>query len=299
MLGWDLVERFRKNYDVIGIADIAQSDQNITFHQINLTDRKKIWDVITKERPDVVIHSAAFTNVDACESQRELVFKVNADGTKWVAESTKEIGAQLFYISTDYVFDGLKKQPYNEEDLPNPKSIYGESKLAGEVNVKNSGANSTIIRTSWLFGWRGGNFFRTILKSMVWGERLRVVNDQVGAPTYTKDLADALFQIVHDFKGSATPKGTEIYHIANGGKTTFFDAARKLLDLAGAYNGLESISSDELKRAAKRPPNSVFNMEKMKRKFNLIMRNWDEALTEYWTEHLEQEWKELISLKSA
>lgn len=162
---------------------------------MDITDYVQVVNVISDYQPQYIIHTAAFTSVDQCEMDRKKAFEVNALGTGYVAQAANKIHARMFYISTDYVFDGKKQSPYTEDDDPNPQSIYGISKLLGE-RLAGLFNNASIIRTSWLFGHDGANFVKTMIQNAKKGKEIKVVNDQIGCPTYANDLAETIIQLL-------------------------------------------------------------------------------------------------------
>jgi dTDP-4-dehydrorhamnose reductase len=265
MLGLDLMDVFRESYDVYG-RDIDDFD---------ITKPKETMDAIGKMRPDIIIHAAAYTDVDGCESHGALAHSVNGGGTKNVASSCEELGARMVYISTDYVFDGTKPGAYTEEDPTCPINTYGRSKLEGEGWVSSMVGQFAIVRTAWLFGRRGKNFVGTVLKLAREKGALSVVNDQWGSPTYTPDLSRAIYVLVEK-------QCRGIYHITNAETCSWYEYAREILAMSGLDNiPMTAISSNQLQRAAKRPHNSVFDRGKFERETGYRMRSWREALRDY------------------
>jgi len=213
--------------------------------------------------------------VDGCEGKRELAFSVNAEGARNIAAGCAASNARMIHLSTDYVFDGTSSAPYREEDPPNPLNVYGASKLQGERQIREVLENHLIIRTEWLFGRHGKNFVDTILRLAAQQEELRVVNDQRGAPTFTKDLSWAIEKLLEkEAKG--------ILHITNSGSCTWFEFARQILKEKNIDNGsIVPISSAALTRPAKRPANSVLDFHRFENLVGQKMRTWEEALKEY------------------
>ncbi len=231
--------------------------------------------------PDLVIHAAAMTDVDACELDPEAAYRINALGARNVAVACREVGATMVYVSTDYVFDGAKGSPYSEDDPVGPVNVYGRSKLLGEVCVREELSDHYVVRTSWLYGRAGRpNFVRAVLGlARDWrerrGEPLRMVADQVGGPTYTRDLAEALLLLVR-----RSAYGT--YHLSNAGSCSRWEFARAILDMAGyADVPLEPVSSDAFPRPARRPAYSVLENAAWRREGFPPLRPWREALREY------------------
>ena len=213
--------------------------------------------------------------MDGCESQREISFAVNAEGARNVALACAATHAWMIHLSTDYVFDGSSQTPYREEDLPNPLNIYGTSKLQGERYIQEILENYLIIRTEWLYGRYGKNFVDTILKMAEEQKELRVVNDQRGSPTFTKDLSFALERLMEiEARG--------ILNVTNSGSCTWFEFARQILREKG-YNQVRviPISSQDLARPARRPAYSVMDCRKYEQLTGRKMRPWEEAIKEY------------------
>lgn len=242
--------------------------------EMDITDSALTREIILKHRPEVVIHSAAYTNVDACESNTDLAYKINAIGARNVAVACQEIDAKMVYVSTDYVFAGDGKEPYVEFDQVAPVSIYGKSKLAGEDLVKSVLNKYFICRTSWLYGKYGNNFVKTMLRLASEKDQLSVVNDQVGSPTYTVDLAKQINLLI-----KTNLFGT--YHVSNNGNCSWYEFACKIFELAGVTIPVQPITSDQLDRAAKRPAYSIMRNYCLELQDIDIMRQWDEALVDY------------------
>jgi dTDP-4-dehydrorhamnose reductase len=246
---------------------------------LDVCDRDQVHGVIRSEAPALVINTAAFHRVDECESNVSRPFEVNAIGAKNVADASREAGAAVMFISTDYVFDGEKGSPYVEEDVPRPLSVYGASKLAGEHLVRRSNPQHFIVRSSGLFGvagasGKGGNFVETMIRKAWQGEALRVVDDQVFSPTFTWDLAIALREL------AATGRfGT--YHVTNSGQTSWHDFAGKIFELMGLRPSLTAITSEELGAAARRPRFSVLEHRALAAAGVASPRPWPDALETY------------------
>ncbi len=232
---------------------------------LDITDIENIQSVLSEEKPDYVIHCAAYTNVDKAEEEQDTAFKINAEGTSNVAKICKRLDIIPVYISTDYVFDGKKQGKYIPEDKTNPINVYGQSKLDGETAIQTCG-KYYITRTSWLYGHHGKNFIETMIKLK--DKDLKVVDDQVGCPTWTVDLAFGIINIIKEKK----PYG--IYHVCGSGHTSWYGFAKKIFELCGYEVNLKPCSTSEYPCPAKRPANSV--MEN-----NNICQNWETALKEY------------------
>lgn len=250
IIGWDTEE-----------VDIQKKDESVT--------------KIVKLRPEVVIHIAAYTDVDGCELDKEKAFAVNAEGTKHVALAASKCRAKMVYLSTDYVFDGEKGEPYLESDSPRPLNVYGHSKLKGEQYVQEWVKDSLIIRTQWLYGPFGKNFVASILQQAREKSALSIVNDQIGSPTYTADLAKAISGLIQfDARG--------IFHVTNSDLCTWYTFGKAILELSGVNRvRVLPISSKVLGRPAARPSYSVLNCQKLKKETGLTMRPWSEALKDY------------------
>lgn len=265
MLGREAVRAFSKRHETIGLSH----------GDLEITDLKGVISLFRKEAPDLVIHTAAYTDVDGCEKDGEKAFKVNGLGTRNVAIGCAETGATMVYISTDYVFDGRKGSPYTELDRPAPINTYGLSKLMGEEFIRGLMSRYYIVRTSWLFGKGGRNFVDAILARAREGKPLEVVDDQVGTPTYTVDLAEKLVEVVE--KG-----GVGTYHITNSGSCSWYDFAQKILEFSGMDNiSLRPIKSWELDRPAKRPSFSVLDNLLLRLEGIPLLKGWEEALREF------------------
>ena len=229
-----------------------------TSHEtLDITDKLAVDAAITAARPDVVIHAAAWTAVDACESDPVKAMLVNGTATKYIADAAHAVGAHVVYISTDYVFDGSKTSAYDEEDAPNPQSVYGASKLAGERAL---GPNDAIVRIAWVCGFYGGNMVKTILR-LAKQPQLKFVDDQIGNPTFADDAAEMIVRL-------AIEKRPGTWHVTNQGDVSWYEFAREVLMVAGFDAGkVAPIKTHELQppRPAKRPANSVLNNGSLKR----------------------------------
>lgn len=265
MLGQDLVKILAPEFEIIP-WDLAE---------IDITGERETMEKIMNLRPQAIINCAAYTNVDQCETHREQAFLVNAEGTKHVALASYRVNARFVHLSTDYVFDGTASTPYQEVDPPNPTSVYGQSKLQGEIYIRQSGGDHLIIRTAWLYGPRGRNFVEAILGQAAEGRQIRVVNDQQGSPTFTQDLSRAI-------KGLLPMTEQGIFHLTNSGSCTWHEFALRILE-EGGFQGTEvrPISSNELGRSAKRPAYSILDNSRYEQVSGNHMRSWQGALKEY------------------
>jgi dTDP-4-dehydrorhamnose reductase len=265
MLGKDLVPILSAKGQVWA-RDIGDFD---------ITDPKKVQREVEALQPQVLVNAAAYTDVDGCESKKETAFAVNGEGARNVALACAAIGGRMIHLSTDYVFDGSSRIPYREEDIPNPLNVYGSSKLQGERYIQEILENHLIIRTEWLYGRHGKNFVDTILRHAEQQKELRVVDDQRGSPTFTKDLSFALERLI-----GIEARG--ILHVTNSGSCTWFEFTRQILREKG-YNHIQviPISSEELARPARRPASSVMDCQRYEKLTGRKMRPWKEALKEY------------------
>lgn len=299
MLGVDLSQELCHDHEVFG-ADLIRRSYPAGrqasfvirgFYKLDITKKQNVSAVIKNLNPNVVIHAAAWTDVDGCELDPKRAYRINSEGAKNAAYACKAIGATLIYLSTDFVFDGKKKNPYKETDKTKPLNIYGDSKLKGEEAVKKAAKKYFILRTSWLYGKHGKNFVDTILAKAGSEKVLKVVDDQIGSPTYTKDLAKAIRALLERVTKSQGHKATcsrarfsapyGIYHISNSGSISWYDYAKKILKLAKSQTKVAPISSKELNRPANRPNMSILDNSKFIKFTGYRMRNWQEALKEY------------------
>lgn len=240
-LGHDLLEAFG-DHDVVGLAHA----------DLDVTDEPGVVAAVRDHAPDLVVHAAAFTKVDACESEPDTAWTVNAVGTWWVARACALADAAMVYVSTDYVFDGLAGRPYTEFDTTSPQSMYGRSKEAGEQLVRATVPRHYIVRTSWVHGTHGGNFATTMLRLARERDALSVVDDQTGSPTFTFDLAPAIRRLAVSGR-----YGT--YHVTNTGHCTWFEFARAIFDEAGLDVDLSPTDTESFGALAPRPAFSVLD----------------------------------------
>ena len=266
MLGSEVCEALASRYEVRGV-DIEDFD---------LTDAAAVRAALSGERPSLVIHCAAWTDVDGCERDPERAFRQNARGSWNLAAACAEVGAGVVYISTDFVFDGEKGEAYTEFDLPNPLNAYGASKLAGEKAVCRLAGSSYVVRSAWLFGHRGRNFVRAILEAAREKEEIPVVSDQIGSPTYARDLAEAIVRLI--VSGALTP-GT--YHLVNEGSCTWSELASETLRIAGLPARVRPIPSAQWRSPTRRPACSTLRSRWLELQGVAGLRPWKEALASY------------------
>ena len=275
--GYDIMKELsRRGHEVIGTEVSVQEDSLV---RMDITDREQVMAVVGQTRPEAVIHCAAWTAVDLAEDpeNREKVFAINAEGTRNVAEAAKAVGAVIMYISTDYIFDGRGTEPWKPEDRAfHPLNVYGESKLAGEKAVEELSDRYFIVRIAWVFGVNGNNFVKTMMRIGASYDTIRVVNDQIGTPTYTEDLSVLLADmIVTDRYG--------IYHATNeGGYISWYDFACEIINAAGCSAKVVPVTSKEygLSKAA-RPFNSRMDKSKLDRMGFARLPHWKDALARY------------------
>jgi dTDP-4-dehydrorhamnose reductase len=287
-LGYDVMnELAQRNIEAIGCGTspaykgirTGASVESMPYEQLDITDRPRVLSLLESCHPDAVIHCAAWTAVDAAEEPENIpkVRAVNVDGTRYLAEGCKAIGAKMLYISTDYVFNGEGTEPW-DPDCKNfaPLNVYGQSKLDGELAVSALLEKYFVVRIAWVFGLNGNNFVKTMLKVGKTHDRLRVVNDQVGTPTYTADLSRLLVDMIQTEKYG-------YYHATNeGGYISWYDFAREIFKIAGYPTTVIPVSTEEygLSRA-KRPFNSRLNKTKLRKQGFKLLPDWKDALNRY------------------
>lgn len=241
--------------------------------EIDIANAESTAAVFERLRPRLVINAAAYTNVDGCETERELAMAVNARGPENLARCCRTRGARLVHVSSDYVFDGTKRAPYLPDDPVNPQSVYGQSKAEGDRGVRNRLEDHVIVRSSWLYAAHGTNFVRTMLRLAGERSELRVVNDQIGCPTYARDLAGALLLL-----GLGTWRGT--FHFCNAGACSWHEFASEILRLAGSEVPVLPMTTGELNRPAPRPAYSVLGTDRFAEHTGVRPRAWRDALVE-------------------
>ena len=268
MLGTELVRLSQREFDVTP-ADLGEFD---------IRDGVATDAFVAGATPDVVINCAAYTDVDGAESNQEAAFDVNATGAGNIAAAAERGGARLVHVSTDYVFDGTGDRPYTETDEPGPTSVYGRSKLAGERVVLEASRDALIVRTAWLYGHAGPNFIEKMLALASSGRPLRVVEDQVGAPTNVRDLARAILELI-------AVRASGVVNATNRGACSWFEFAREILDRAGYRDTpVEAVTSEEFVRPAPRPGYSVLSLARLVSLTGKEPRSWQDALAEYLAE---------------
>jgi dTDP-4-dehydrorhamnose reductase len=271
MLAHDIIRVLEGSHQLI-LTDLADLD---------ICNPRQTAELLAMHGPDCVINCAAYTNVDGCETDSDNAFAVNAAGAKNLALACRQSGAKLVHISTDYVFDGAGQRPYIEDDAPNPLSVYGTSKLAGERCIQEVLDDHVIVRTEWLYGRQGKHFVGRILQLARERDVLDVVDDQTGSPTCTADLALAIEALL------AIP-ARGIYHVTNAGSCSWYEFAQKILAVAGSPTRVLPIASERLARPARRPAYSVLDCSKFTKETGHVLRPWEQALEHYMQEQAGQ-----------
>ncbi len=298
MLGKALIGGLSPEWEIAGV-DVTPpppvEGRRFAFYRADVTDAGGIASCVERIAPDLIINAAAYTDVDGCELDPEKAERVNAGGTGNVAAAAGKAGALLLHLSTDFVFDGGSERPYRETDEPRPLSVYGRTKLKSEELVRAFCPYHVIVRTSWLFGPGGKNFVDTIIARAEAGEPLRVVNDQVGCPTYTIDLTQAFNRLLGKIMVPGPEKGMPvkkqywerkkdffgIFHAANQGKCSWYELAVRTLEYRGIGVPVQAITTAELGRPALRPKMSALDCDRLKHRTGHSLRTWPEALREY------------------
>lgn len=264
MLGHDLIEALKDNHELV----------LTTSKTLDITDKEQVFDFISQNKPDIVINSAAYTDVDGCEQNQDLAYSVNGEGVKNLALACREADSALVHISTDYVFNGESQRPWVEDDEIGPISVYGKSKLMGEEAILETLEKYFIIRTAWLYGINGRNFPKTMLELAENHSQITVVYDEVGSPTYTPDLAKAISQLIET-------EHYGIYHITNSGSCSWCEFARYIFEAAGKDVEVIPVTAAKFARPAPRPHYSVLENRNWIEKGFEPLRNYKEAIKEY------------------
>ena len=264
------------------LESIKGLDSNWTFlseQDLDITNKLSVVRFFELNRFDLVINCAAYTAVDKAEDEKEQAFKVNAEGTKNLLDACERMGAKLIHYSTDYVFDGSSNEPYTEIDIPNPNGVYGSSKLKGEEYIlANKKVRSIIIRTSWVYSSYGNNFVKTMIRLGGQKKELGVVADQIGSPTYAKDLAEDTLRVINNEKYNWSQG--EVFHYSNKGSCSWFDFARTIFELTNINIQLNKVNTDDYPTKARRPKYSLLDKSKFQRTFKIQIRDWKSSLLE-------------------
>lgn len=243
--------------------------------EMDLSNPDQIIQVLNVEKPDLIVSAGAYTAVDKAESDQELCNTVNHIAVKTIGEWAAKNNAKVIHISTDYVFDGNSETPLKETDLPSPINVYGATKLKGELALQESGAAYVIIRTAWVYSTYGANFVKTMMRLMSEREEISVVADQIGTPTYARDLARAIMTI------ASVPEFIQgIYHYSNEGKISWYDFATAVKEIKGYTTKINAISSDAFPTPAKRPNFSLLDKSKIKLVYGVVVPDWKKSLEE-------------------
>jgi dTDP-4-dehydrorhamnose reductase len=250
---------------------------------VDITDAKSVENALQRSHASIVVNTAAYTAVDKAEDEPETAFKVNRDGAALLASCCCERGVPLIHISTDYVFDGTKRDPYVETDPVNPVNIYGKSKAAGETEIRDRHEHHIILRTSWLYGIDGGNFVKTMLRLGMENEAVRVVSDQFGCPTSAEELSSCILAIAGHVL-AAEPARWGTYHCCGKGRTSWYGFAREIFDAAKSHVNLKvkrvlPVSTEEFPTRARRPANSVLDCSAVGREFGFFPAPWRDTLS--------------------
>ena len=270
MLGSELAASLRRRLGDDAKARLRTFDQS----ELDITDRDAVARAIQGIRPGVVINAAAYTDVERCESEVKLATSVNVAGARNVAQACRDAAATLVHFSTDYVFDGRAQQPYRCDDTANPLNVYGRSKWEGEQAVRAVGCRHLLVRSSWLYGAAGRNFVEAILAEVESGRPLRVVDDQIGRPTFAKDLSEAVLRLLDTRVEGAV-------HFANSEHCSWFQFAEEIMRQARLNVLVEPISSDQLDRRAVRPAYSVLDLSRYTQQTGQTPPRWRDALGRY------------------
>lgn len=242
---------------------------------LDICDAGQIERRIVRDEIDVIVNAAAYTAVDKAEDNIAEAYRINRDAVDNLAKCAKRRGVYLVHISTDYVFSGDECRPHREEDPIAPRSVYGKSKAEGEQAIRDSGCHATIIRTSWLYSEYGHNFVKTMLKLGKERERVTVVYDQIGGPTYAGDLASAIWSVIEK---NGKSSGMNVYHFANKGSISWFDFAQAIMEIGGCNCRVDAILSENYPAKAPRPACSVFDLSKIERETGIDIPYWRDSL---------------------
>lgn len=274
-VGWELCRQARNRGFTVHGCDHSRLD---------ITQMASVANILKTHRPDIIINAAAYTKVDQAETEREQAFEVNHQGAVCLAEGCAQANIPLIHISTDYVFDGTADTPYRETDPLSPLGVYGQSKAAGEEEIRKRLARHVIVRTSWVYGTHGRNFVKTMLRLGKEQEVIGVVNDQFGCPTASADIADAILSMAKQLQHEASPAwGT--YHYCGQGITTWFDFAREIFKIATllGYTGtpkINAISTSEYPTAVRRPAFSALNCDRLVQTFKIHLNPWQQSIAQ-------------------
>lgn len=265
------------------IKDLASDYENLEcifkdLPELDICDIKELNTFIIDQHIKAVINCAAYTSVDKAEQEELIAQKVNSEGVLNLVNALKKVDGKLIHLSTDYVFDGNHSQPYKESDSVSPVGVYGETKRAGELAVLNSNIDAIVIRTSWLYSVYGNNFVKTMLRLGNEKEPLKVVFDQLGTPTYAKDLAKTCLDILSNAGSTKISNKGNLYHYSNEGVTSWYDFAISIMELVGENCKVKPIQTKDYYTLVKRPQYSVLNKFKIKKDFKIEIPHWRDSL---------------------
>ncbi len=269
-VGWELART------LLPLGEVVALNRD----QADLTDLEKLRQIVQTIRPDAIVNAAAYTAVDKAETERDLAFLINAQAVEVLAQEAKKLNALLIHYSTDYVFDGTKDAPYIENDATNPLNVYGESKLAGELAIQASGVDYLICRTTWVFAARGNNFVKSILRLAAERDKLNIVADQIGAPTWARLIAETTAHILRQaqLERGANTFESGIFNLTSAGETSWHGFAEKIVELAEINCVTNPIPTSDYPTPAKRPANSRLSTECLTQRFGLTMPTWETTL---------------------
>lgn len=276
-LGNELIEIIKSGRSDIGFISEEYSDavvKGVDIKDVDISDVEALKNFFSDEKYDVVINCAAMTNVDACETDYTLAMKVNAIGARNMAMVASEMDAKILHVSTDYVFEGNASKPYTEWDIPNPITVYGKSKLLGEGYVTEKCSKTFVVRTSWLYGKKGNNFVKTIIKLSSEKDNISVVNDQIGNPTNANDLAHHILKLI-------LTEEYGVYHCTGNGICSWYDFASEIVKLSSNACIVTPCTTEEFPRPAPRPAYSAMNHTMLESTVGDEMRDWKSALEKY------------------
>ena len=267
--------------DLVAVLSAGHQVRGVDIDEVDITDSAAVERLIDKSAPELVIHAAAYTDVERAESEPDRAMEVNAQGAANVAAACAATGARMILISTDFVFDGAIGRPYRETDPVNPINVYGRSKLQGELLAREALPSLTVLRTAWLYGAHGDNFLKKILRVAAGNKSIRVITDQRGSPTYAVDLAATIGRMIaRDFQD-------RLYHAAGAGSCSRYELAVELFAVLGITDcELEPVTSESLPFPVKRPANSALDCERLRKEGIEPPRPWKEALKDFATRHL-------------
>ncbi|CAG7856254.1 dTDP-4-dehydrorhamnose reductase [biofilm metagenome] len=276
-VGWELLRTLMPLGDVIAVSR----------NQADFADLSGIQSLIQLHKPDVIVNPAAYTAVDKAESEVETAHLINALAAGVIAEQAKNCGALLLHYSTDYVFNGTKDAPYTEDDKTDPINVYGRSKLAGEQAIQSVNCDYVILRTSWVYASRGNNFLKTILRLAAEREELKIVSDQIGAPTWARLIAEVSAQVIKQTMVERRNGhfSSDIYHLTSSGETSWYGFAQEIVNITRQLGlitlkneAINPIPTEDYPLPAKRPGNSRLSCARLEQQFGLTLPSWDNAL---------------------